>query len=339
MLNFCTLFNSAYLAKGIALYDSLLKNCDEFHLYIFAFDEITCKVLSEKKFSNATVIPQHEFETEQLLAAKSDRSVAEYCWTCTPFTIKYSIEKFKLDHCTYLDADTFFYRDPAILIHEMGDNSVLITPHNYNSRYDQSAVSGIYCVQFITFKNNAAGMKILNWWAEACIKWCYARYEDGKMGDQKYLDSWPYMFDGVYICLNAGAGLAPWNLLNYAIEQNHDHITVNGEPLIFYHFHDLKYLSDNTWYIGGYEVGSDIIKNIYKPYISALVEIDRGIKAEYKEINTSNSVDAADEGAASLKFKLGAYWLDLKRSFTQFAKDLVFFDRRKHNKNNYIRVK
>ena len=157
MLNFCTLFNTGYLAKGLALYDSLIKECPAFRLYIFAFDEKTHLVLTGKKLAFATIISPAEFENEQLLAVKKDRSVGEYCWTCTSSTIKYCIQKFDIDHCTYLDADMYFYNDPGILIKEMGDNSVLITPHNYHPRYEQSAVAGIYCVQFITFKNKWVG--------------------------------------------------------------------------------------------------------------------------------------------------------------------------------------
>ena len=277
-LNFTTLFNINYLAKGLALYNSLVNTCPNFHLYIFAFDDITYKILTEKQLANATIIWLNDFENEQLLAIKKDRSVAEYCWTCTPFTIKYCIENFNLDHCTYIDADTFFYKDPTVLINEMGENSVLITPHNYNINYDVSGVSGIYCVQFTTFKNSDDGLKVLNWWAQACLKWCYARYEDGKMGDQKYLDSWPYMFEGVHICRNTGAGLAPWNLLNYKLKSKNGQITINDNGLIFYHFHDLKYLSNNSWYLGGYEIQENVLENIYKPYLKMLLETDREIK-------------------------------------------------------------
>src|SRR4051812_41268317 len=119
-LNFCTLFNVNYLAKGLAMYDSLAANNSSFHLYVFAFDDITYQIVTDKKLSNVTVIKLIDFESEDQLAVKPGRSVAEYCWTCTPFTIKYCIEKYQLDHCTYLDADLYFYADPQILIDEMG---------------------------------------------------------------------------------------------------------------------------------------------------------------------------------------------------------------------------
>jgi hypothetical protein len=72
---------------------------------------------------------------------------------------------------------------------------VLITDHGYAPEYDQSATSGQYCVQFMTFERDG-GEPVRRWWEERCIEWCYARFEDGKFGDQKYLDDWPYRFKG-----------------------------------------------------------------------------------------------------------------------------------------------
>ena len=48
MLNFCTLFDSYYLDKGLALYHSLCKATDDFDLYVFCFDEKSYEILTEK---------------------------------------------------------------------------------------------------------------------------------------------------------------------------------------------------------------------------------------------------------------------------------------------------
>ncbi|MFD2145601.1 glycosyl transferase [Mucilaginibacter antarcticus] len=259
-----------------------------------------------------------------------------------PFTIKYCLDTYGLDHCTYLDADLQFYSNPKVLIDEMGDNSVLITPHNYHPKYDASAIAGIYCVQFLTIKNTTAGLKVLNWWAQACIKWCYARYEDGKMGDQKYLDSWPYMFDGVHICHDVGAGLAPWNLLNYeytlAPHPEAHTILVDKDPLIFFHFHDLQYLSNDSWYIGGYDVPDFVSKLIYQPYIKTLLGLNTQLQTQYPGIDTLRTINIKAVRDFDLKFKIGSYVMDVKKSSREFITDVLYLNRIKHYKN-YIRVK
>jgi len=338
MLNFCTLFNTYYLAKGLALYYSLEKNCKSFHLYVFAFDEITYRVLTEKKLQHCTIIKQADFESETLLNVKKERSLAEYCWTCTPFTIKYSLEVYQLDNCTYLDADTFFYQDPIFLIERMGDNSVLITPHNYHPSYDQTAMSGIYCVQFTTFKNDSKGLKVLDWWASACLKWCKSYYEDGKMGDQKYLDSWSYMFEGVYVLKEKGAGLAPWNTLNYKFSSRKDTFLVDGESLIFYHYHDLKHLSNGEWYLGGYSISPQVINDLYLPYIKLLKSIQADVISRYSATDALGTKNINDVTDRKLKFKIGIYILDLKKSWKQFCSSLFFGARRKYYKDNYIKI-
>ena len=128
--------------------------------------------MSELKLNKATIIRLCDFEDEQLLAIKSTRTTGEYCWTCTPSIILYSIQKFDLSNCTYLDADLFFYADPGVLIEEAEGASVIITPHRYSPMYEDSESGGTYCVQFVYFKNSDEGMAVLNWWREACREWC-----------------------------------------------------------------------------------------------------------------------------------------------------------------------
>lgn len=271
MYNYCTLFDSNYLTRGLAMYESLKKESDEFHLYIFAFDNRSCDLLKKLNLESVTVVSLQEFEDDELLALKSGRSAGEYCWTCTPSIIKYSIEKYNLENCTYLDADLYFFSNPLVLIEEMGNKSVLITEHRYTPKYDQSTTSGIYCVQFMTFKNDENGMKVLNWWRDACNEWCYARFEDGKFGDQKYLDDWTTRFDRIHVLQNLGGGVAPWNIQQYDLSKKEF-------ELIFYHFHNFKFFESEKVEFGTYKLNKNDLNILYVPYIKHLIEIAKNIK-------------------------------------------------------------
>lgn len=273
MYNYCTLFDSNYLTRGLALYESLKFYSTDFHLYIFAFDNRSLDLLKKLSLEHATIIGLLEFEDEELLAVKPTRSIGEYCWTCTPSVIKYCLDNYDIDNCTYVDADIYFYSDPSILIEEMEDKSVLITEHRYTPKYDQSATSGIYCVQFMTFKRDKQAMHILNWWREACLLWCFNRFEDGKFGDQKYLDDWPERFEGIHVLVNLGGGVAPWNIQQYDLKSN-------SIELVFYHFHGLQFIKGDRVRLSSYDLTTEDINIIYKPYISHLNQIQARLNSE-----------------------------------------------------------
>lgn len=300
-LHFCTLFNSAYLARGLAMYRSLKEVCPNFHLYIFAFDDATRDYFLKENLESITVVSLKEFEDPELLRVKPDRTAGEYCWTSTSSTILYCIDTFHLDHCTYIDADMIFYHHPKVLIDEMGNDSVLITEHRYTPLYDQSATSGIYCVQFVTFKNDARGMKVLKWWRDACIEWCYNRHEDGKFGDQKYLDDWTTRFEGVHVLQHEGGGVAPWNVQQFEIVQNKEgyHVrsrsTGKTSELIFFHFHGLRfYAGDMVELTGsGYSLSDEVRKYLYLPYARLLYAAGDEI-ANQSTITNPNGVSQAN---------------------------------------------
>lgn len=277
MHNFCTLFDSFYLNRGLVMYESLKKNASQFHLYIFPFDEVSFKILKALNLDNVTLISLSEFENERLLSIKSTRSKGEYCWTSTPFTIQYCLEKFNLDQCTYLDADLCFYSDPSALLEEMDDKSVLITEHRYSPQYDQSKISGIYCVQFLSIRNNKDGLEALHWWGSRCIEWCYSRVEDGKFGDQKYLDDWTTRFKSVHVLQNLGGGVAPWNVQQYDLNKDaggvwwvNEKIRGNKSKMVFYHFHYVKFLNRDKVDISSYRINHSNVFSLYADYLQQI---------------------------------------------------------------------
>lgn len=292
MRYFCTLFDSFYLNRGLVMYNSLKLHCDNFHLYIFPFDENALNILREMKLENVTIVSLSEFENNKLLAVKSGRTRAEYCWTCTASTIDYCITKYNIPHCTYLDADLCFYGDPGVVLDEMAGKSVLITEHRYTSMSEWLEKSGRYCVQFITFFNNPDGLRVLHWWRDKCIEWCFARFEDGKFGDQKYLDDWLTRFPGVvHVLQYIGAGVAPWNVQQYKVIRKGKKWVIlpraggEGVPLVFFHFHYLKFFDDRTIDLSHeYQLGDSGVLELYKEYVGAILAVNKELKTRFNFI-------------------------------------------------------
>lgn len=294
---FCTLFNSRYLDKGLVLYDSLLSVCENFVLYVFAFDEKCFQILKDLDYANLIPVSLKEFEDERLLQARSNRTEREYCWTCSCHTIKYVLEKKKENICTYIDVDMYFYSEPQILFDEIEKNkcNVSIIEHRLSNILENrraEKLSGRFCIEFNTFFSTEKSMSILNWWCDKCIELCTEVPDGVHFGDQKYLDDWEERFEGVHILQHLGAGVAPWNIAQYKLAwKDNKYIYIyhkkseKSMPLVFYHFQAMKYLQDGTIDIGvnmypGY-VDSKLCKVLYEPYIRLLDEKRNWLKDNY----------------------------------------------------------
>jgi hypothetical protein len=242
--DFCTLFDSKYLVRGLALYASLQEVEPRAQLRAFCMDERAYDVLKRLELPRLTAISLDDLERHdpRLAAVKADRTQLEYCWTATPCIAQYCLDREPdLEAITYVDSDIYFFSRPEPLFAEFGDNSIQIVPHRYAPEHrHMEPTSGIYNVEWVTFKRDQRGLEALDWWRERCLEWCYYREEDGKLGDQKYLDDWPDRFQGVSVLQHLGGGLAPWNVSAYTLSERDGRVWVDDLPLIFYHYHSLK---------------------------------------------------------------------------------------------------
>ena len=64
--HYCTLFDKNYLYKGIAMYSSLQRVSDSFHLWVLAMDSETYTHLKKRGLPNVTVLSLNEVEDEEL---------------------------------------------------------------------------------------------------------------------------------------------------------------------------------------------------------------------------------------------------------------------------------
>ncbi len=267
---YCTLFDANFLPQGLALHASLEKQAQPFHLWILCMDEAVELHLRKLALPDISLIPLREIETPELLAIKPGRSRGEYCWTLTPFIFPAVFSRAPgILRVTYLDADLFFFAPPSRLLAELDQSGkhVLITDHAFDPEYDQSAANGRFCVQFLTCNRTPEAQAVYDWWGARCLEWCFNRAEDGKFGDQKYLDSWPERFgDKVHVLRQTDKTLGPWNFRGQGKA---------GFLPVFYHYHSLRIVEpEKVRLYEGYRLGSGV-RPLYARYIEALREAKR----------------------------------------------------------------
>ena len=132
---------------------------------------------------------------------------------------------------------------------------------------------GRFCVQFMTFRRTTPGLEVLRSWQAQCIEWCFARYEPGRFGDQKYLDNWPMTFPhAVHIVKQTEKTLAPWNASWFA--------TCGALSPVFFHFQGMRLVRGRQVLCStGYRIDATV-RSIYYHYLAALSKVLDELEAQ-----------------------------------------------------------
>jgi hypothetical protein len=237
----------------------LLRHGGDFRLWVVCCDDTTFDVLTRLDLHGVIPVPLTEVETPELRAVRADRSRAEYYWTLTPFTPDVVFDRDPTaTRATYIDADMWLVAHPAPIFRDLeeSDAEVLITDHGYSPEFISSRIWGIYCVQFMPFTRDGS-RRIREWWQQRCLEWCYAREEDGKFGDQKYLDDWPERFgSAVRVLSHLEWTQAPWNATRFPAAE-----------AITFHFHRLRTTTATKALVGLYRLPRAHVDDVYRPYL------------------------------------------------------------------------
>lgn len=275
--HYCTYFDHRYLPLGLALHESLLRHGGEFTLWVLALDRECADFLEAAALPNVRVVPLAELEAfdPELKAVEGTRSRVEYYFTCSPCLPRYVMRAHGVDEITYLDSDLWFFSSPEPVFEELGDGSVAIIAHRFTGASAAShARHGIYNVGWLTFRNDGPGKACLEWWRARCIEWCFDRVEADRYADQKYLDRFPELFDGVVGITHPGANLAPWNVGASQVTLRDGAVRVDAQPLVFFHFQGLKRIEGDTYDTNltsyGARMTPALRDGVFLPYIAAL---------------------------------------------------------------------
>lgn len=244
IVHYCTLFDSRYAARGVVMLDSLTKFASPgFEVTILAMDDDVPALLARVGKANWRVMRITDLDDLDFNALKATRPHREFCWTAAPVLCN-SLLRAAADGdvVAYLDADLMFYDDPALLLDEMGvDGSILIHEHRYSpDRVQWAATSGRFNVGFVAFRAGSEARRCAQRWRDQVIAVCVLDPDKGLCGDQGYLNEWPELYSSLRIMRHIGGGVAPWNLDCYMHGGTPQRPTVDGQSLVFFHYHAFK---------------------------------------------------------------------------------------------------
>jgi len=278
---YCTYFDHAYEPRAHLMAASLRSVGDEALLVAVCFDEVSLSRTKAWNIANVLAVEIGELEERfhDLLARKSERTRAEYLFTCTPWVTAWALDLACEDGwVTYLDADLFFSADPEPIYAELAEASVGIIAHRFNPGREELARFGTYNVGWVSFRADERGRTVLKWWGDKCLEWCRDRAIDGRFADQGYLDSFADVSEGVHVICHPGANVAPWNIGTHTITRaDASTVLVDGLPLLFFHMHGIRRVG--SCYICRLSIyntaANDTVRDvILTPYVTALMQAE-----------------------------------------------------------------
>jgi hypothetical protein len=290
---YTTYFDTGYLARGLACLKSIIAySAVAPRLLALTLDDESGdalrKVRSELGLDCLEILPLAELEGSypELCRARGNRSRIEYYFTLTPFLCAEALKRtMPSEYAVYVDADLFFYADPDIALRAAGKGSVAVIEHRFPLSHDHLARSyGRFNVGWNAFLASPDAHACLARWQQQCLACCSDRPDEQRFADQKYLDTWPQEVPTLTIVTHPGVDLAPWNVARHKLSEGSDgNILVDGEELVFFHFHNLKRLAP-ALYVADFgdlnRIADLLCRRVYAPYLIRLDGIERIVGRE-----------------------------------------------------------
>lgn len=277
--HYASVSSQAYVVQMLAQYlalagiESVPPVC-----HVLCMDPVAQRVLESRNLPGLRCMPVEDLEGSALLACKSGRSQAEYCWTLKPHFLRHLLQvDSTLEQVVYLDADLYPFASVDPLWDQLCVADIVLSPHRFTEGLlFQMPVAGFYNAGMVGIRNTVQAREALDWWCERCREWCFARPEDGKLGDQKYLESLAEQFHGVVDCQDVGINVAPWNIGNFKPVPGSPGVRLDvATKLRLYHFHQYGVLPQGGYLAvkdPSYAISVEAHELIYEPYTAALVE-------------------------------------------------------------------
>ena len=284
---FVTYFDSNFATRGVAMLHSLLCFEPSARVIVLGIDAKVREILRGEFADKIAVISPEELNAHDAgLGAMGRRTPIETYATTKPALMLYALDKGAPD-VTHIDADTWFRGSPAPLFAEIGDASIALSPHRFVNMKNRRAAVGVFNAGYVYARNDETGRRCIADWRADCLAWCYERkLADGRYMNQGYLSCWPQRYPGVHVVAHPGVNLSCANMDGYEIIARGNDVVVDGQALIFFHFHALPPdpRMDNLWQVPtlfGYRQRRVVREAIYRPYLAELARLKEMFLVRY----------------------------------------------------------
>ncbi|HSI54105.1 MAG TPA: hypothetical protein VK981_09070 [Ramlibacter sp.] len=239
---FATIVSPNYLAYARVLGDSLAQHAAHGDFRVLVVNRADAPVREavataglEVTYATELGIPDFEH-----LAYKYD--LVELNTALKPTFLKSLFDQ-GYDQVVYLDPDICLYQPLAPVDEALAQAEIVLIPHALAPAMDGLRPSdidflrtGAYNLGFIALRRGPQALALLDWWERRCLAQGFNDPGFGTFVDQKWMDLAPSYFDSVHILKHPGCNVAYWNLHERSIAGAAGGYSVNGAPLVFFHF-------------------------------------------------------------------------------------------------------
>ena len=236
-----TVATRSHFHRGSCLLESVNRYLPEADLYVVLADRDDGQLRAQP----FEVIPVETLRIPNVAGFVHRYGPAELSFATKPWALD---EMFRrgYDRVIYLDADIVVYSSLRPMVAMLDSASILLTPHLSQVPGDVASASeivillaGAYNSGFVGLARSPAALAFVDWWGQKLLHDCRVDIDRGYVGDQRWLDLVPGMFDGVRVVRHPGWNVARWNMRERPLTSANGRIHAGGEPLVFFHFSGL----------------------------------------------------------------------------------------------------
>ena len=281
---YVTVVSYEYALLGISIIRSLTsegKNCA-----LYCIDDRGADLFEKVGLGSCVIFRPADYQDVKLAEIRQQRSKSEYCYTCKSVALEHIFTQMpELEWAIYLDSDMMLFGDPDKALPMGADSHVLLTPHRPSTPYFERFMpeAGQFNAGYIAFRATKQGLKALRWWRKKCEESCSAAPDAQGYADQRYLDEFPDLFEGVTLSKSAGVNAAPWNISDKKVSKEQESVFVDNDELLIYHMQGFKKIGFGFFdlYSGELKLPLEVRDFIYGPYVSHLERCSRLLPHDY----------------------------------------------------------